>query len=42
LQEAVNRRLTYSTIAKRRRTKRRTMIYKVLHRKLMIVQHKPP
>jgi len=34
-----NRRKTYNTMTKRKRTKRQTTIYKTLHRKLKIEQH---
>jgi len=33
--------MTNNTMTKRKVTKRQTMIYKTLHRKLKIEQHKP-
>ena len=35
------RRSTENTMAKRKRTKGQSMIYKILHRKLKIEQHEP-
>ena len=37
--EYVNRRRTDNTIAKRKRAKKKTMIYKILYRKLKVEQH---
>ena len=39
--EAVNRRTTSNTLAKRKKTKEQTMICRTLHRKLQIEQHEP-
>jgi hypothetical protein len=39
--EAVNRRTTSNTLAKRKTTKEQTMICRTLHRKLQIEQHEP-
>jgi len=35
-EELVNRRRTYNTVAKRKRTKEQTTFYKTIHRKLKI------
>jgi len=40
-EEFVTQRWTYNTMAKRKRTKGQTTIYKTQHRKLMIKQHEP-
>ena len=39
--KAINPRNTDNTMAKRKRTKGQTMIYKTLHRKLRIERHEP-
>jgi len=39
--EAVNRRRADNAIAKRKRTKGKTTIHKIIHRKLKIEQHEP-